>query len=79
MVAEVVGEDVVAGVVQGPVLGQEADLEAAESAELRQVAGVAVAVARQEVVVDDELVRIRRDEPAFSSGTPSIEGKKTSS
>jgi transcriptional regulator with XRE-family HTH domain len=49
--------------VQGPVLGEEAHLEATQSTELRQVAGVSVAVARQEVVVDDQPVGARGDEP----------------
>ncbi len=65
VVADVVGQDVVARVVQRLVLGQEADLEPAEAAELRQVSRIAVAVSGQEVVVDDQFVRVGRDEPAL--------------
>jgi hypothetical protein len=56
VVAEVVGEDVVAGVMQDLGLGEEVDLEAAEVGPGFQVAGVPVPIARHRVIADDEPV-----------------------
>ena len=69
MVADVVTQDVVAGVVQRPVLGEEVDLESAQAAELRQMARIPVAISGQEVVVDDQLVGPGRHEPSFERDT----------
>ncbi len=64
MVADVIGQHVVSGVVQRLVLGgEEIDLEPAEAAELGQMAGIAVTVPGQEVVVNDQSVGVGRNEP----------------
>jgi len=56
VVADVVGEDVVAGVMQDLVFREEVDLEAAEVGPGLQVSGVPVAIAGHRVIADDEPV-----------------------
>jgi hypothetical protein len=51
--------------VQRLVLRQEVHLESAQSAELRKVTRIPVAIARQEVIVNDQPVWVGGDEPAF--------------
>jgi hypothetical protein len=65
VVANVVRQDVVAGIVEDLVLREEVHLEAAEVGPRLQVSGVPVAIARHGVITDDEPVGVGRNEPAL--------------
>jgi hypothetical protein len=65
MVADVVAQDVVTSVLQSLVFGEEIHLESAQATELREMPRIAVPTSGQEMVMDDQLVRIGRNEQSL--------------
>ncbi|MNV65026.1 hypothetical protein D3C71_1576950 [compost metagenome] len=66
MIAQVVGNDVVAPIMQGLVLRKKVHLEAAEVGPGRQVSRVTITVTRHRMIADHQSVGFTRNEPAFN-------------
>ncbi|RVW06197.1 hypothetical protein EF834_01710 [Rhodococcus spongiicola] len=74
MVSQVIGQHVVARIVQGLVLGQEVDLDAVGTVPALQVARVTLPVGRAEVVANHDAPGVGRNQPSLEHGA--VEGRK---